>query len=338
MGAGEQVGRHIEAACTRREPSAAEWQLVRGSALFRGVGPEALRAVLQTAGELAVRSGAAVLEPGQRSSGVYFVLTGRLALCHDESRIPLAYLEPGECVGELCLLDDEAPSTGAVAVAPSRILLLDPARLWHLMEAEPSVARNLLAIVAARARCVREPARHGDEHRLRQLPHTDATTGLHNRRWLCEMFVRQIDRCERARRPVCMALVDLDRFRSVNENYGQQAGDRVLSQVARVIERQLRPSDLVVRYGGEEFACLLPETTLPDAVAALERLRLAIGSAHTALAQRVTIRCSVSIGVVEWRNGWSLEQLLQAAEHTLTGAKAAGRNRVLAYEDLAPEK
>jgi diguanylate cyclase (GGDEF)-like protein len=261
-----------------------------------------------------------------------------LALCQEaESHIPLAYVNPGDCVGELCLIDDEAPSPAAIAIAPSRILTLEPASLWNLMETQSSVARNLLQIVAARTRCIRAAAPLGDGYPRRPLPTTDATTGLHNRRWLSEMFVRQIDRCERARRPACMALVDLDRFRSVNENYGRQAGDRVLSQVARVIQRQLRPSDLVVRYGGEEFALLLPETALPDAIAALERLRLAIGSSHTALAQRATVRCSVSIGVVAWRDGWSLEQLLCAAEHALAEAKKAGRNRVLAYEDLAQE-
>jgi diguanylate cyclase (GGDEF)-like protein len=336
MGAEEQVGRRFQGARMRREPGAAELELVRGSALFRGAEPEALHDVLQTAGELTVKRSELLLEAGERLRCVYLVLAGRLALCRDgDARIALAYVEPGECVGEHCLLDDEALAPAAVAVASSHILALEPARLWQLMEAQPRIARNMLQIVAARTRCMRE--RLGEGYRPCQLPHTDATTGLHNRRWLSEMFVRQIDRCERARQPVCIALVDLDRFRSVNENYGHQAGDRVLSQVARVIRRQLRPSDLVVRYGGEEFACLLPDTELHDAVAALERLRLAIASSQTALAQRATIRCSVSIGVVAWRDGWSLEQLLCAAEHALARAKEAGRNRVLAYEDLSQE-
>jgi diguanylate cyclase (GGDEF)-like protein len=91
----------------------------------------------------------------------------------------------------------------------------------------------------------------------------------------------------------------------------------------------LRPSDLIARYGGEEFAVLLPETTLTEAVAALERLRLAIAQCQTAIAQRATIRVSVSIGIAQWRDDWSLDELIQAADRALLDAKQGGRNRVV---------
>ncbi|MGH8635839.1 MAG: GGDEF domain-containing protein, partial [Burkholderiales bacterium] len=89
------------------------------------------------------------------------------------------------------------------------------------------------------------------------------------------------------------------------------------------------------RYGGEEFAVLLPETALPEAVAALERLRLAIGQCQTAIAQRATVRVSVSIGIAQWREGWSLDELIQAADRALYDAKQAGRNRVMLAQESA---
>jgi diguanylate cyclase (GGDEF)-like protein len=106
----------------------------------------------------------------------------------------------------------------------------------------------------------------------------------------------------------------------------------VLAQVARILQRQLRPSDLLARYGGEEFAVLLPETALQEALAALERLRLALGQCQTSVAQRATVRVSVSIGIAQWREGWSLDDLVQAADQALYGAKQAGRNCIVVAE------
>jgi diguanylate cyclase (GGDEF)-like protein len=333
MVAEERVERHPEGvgAC----PSLSEGALERlsGSALFREVAQEALHEALQSAGELSLKSGGILLQAGQRYAAIYVLLAGRLALYQDEdARIPLQYVEPGECIGEIVLVDEEAPSPAVVAVVASRLLRLNRTDLWNLIEAQPKLARNLLRVLAARIGGGRSLGLPSQAQPLQHLVHTDPLTGLHNRRWMNEMFVRALDRCERARLPATLALIDLDRFRSINDNYGHRAGDRVLAQVAWVMLRQLRPADLVARCGGEEFAVLLPQTALSDAVAALERLRLAIGASHTALAERATVRISVSVGVAQWQQGWSLEELLHAAQGALEQAKQAGRNRVLTLE------
>jgi diguanylate cyclase (GGDEF)-like protein len=173
--------------------------------------------------------------------------------------------------------------------------------------------------------------REGEERlgRLEKLALTDELTGVPNRRHWDEQLPRELGRSLRYDEPVCVAMLDLDRFKDYNDSYGHQAGDRVLAQVGRVIAKQLRPSDLIARYGGEEFAVLLPETTLTEAVAALERLRLAIAQCQTAIAQRATIRVSVSIGIAQWRDDWSLDELIQAADRALLEAKQGGRNRVV---------
>jgi diguanylate cyclase (GGDEF)-like protein len=335
MGAEERAARFGEEARARPRLNAAELAALAGSRLFAGVAGERLAERLKPDGEVNLRAGAVLLELGQRNANIYLLVSGRLAIyLDDDARIPVAHVEPGECVGEISLIDDEAASASVVALQPSRLLVTNAAHLWQLMAEEPGLALNLMHILAERIRrnnvAVLESYRQ--QAQLRTISTIDAVTGLHNRRWLNDIFVRQIDRCTRARHSVCLAMVDIDRFKTVNDNYGHQAGDRVLAQVGRIMQRQLRPSDLIARYGGEEFALLLPETGLQEAVAALERLRLAIGQSQTAVAQRATIRVSVSIGIAQWRDGWSLDDLIGAADRALHAAKQGGRNRIMVPE------
>jgi len=321
----------------QRPPNAEELRTLAGSRLFRGVASERLLERLRITGEVHLRTGALLQEPGQRSASIYLLVSGRLAIhLDDDARIPVAHIDPGECVGEMAIVDDESGCASVIALEPSRLLVIDAAHLWELMAEAPVVALNVLHILAER---VRRSSLAGLESReqapLRTVSTMDPVTGLHNRRWLNDMFVRRIDRCARAGLASSLAMVDIDRFRAVNDSYGRQAGDRVLAQVARIMLKQLRPSDLVARYGGEEFAVLLPETSLQEALAALERLRHTIGQSQTSIAQRTTIRVSVSIGIAQWREGWSLEDLVQAADRALRAAKHNGRNCSMVAETPA---
>ena len=305
------------------------------SRLFAGVAPRRLHERLRMNGEINLRAGAALLEFGQRHAAIYLLVSGRLAIFLDEdARIPIAHLGPGECIGESALIDDEATSACVMAVETSRLLVTTKADLWALMREEHRIALNLMEILAERVHSnntsVLESFRREAKPSL--ISSIDPLTGLHNRRWLTDMFLRQIDRCARAGHPACMAMIDLDHFRSVNDTFGRQAGDLVLGQVARVMQKQFRPGDLLVRYGGEEFAVLLPATKLQAAVAALERLRLAVEATQTSVAQRTTVKVQISAGIAAWRAAWSLDDLIHNAERALTRAKSSGRNCVMVAE------
>jgi diguanylate cyclase (GGDEF)-like protein len=183
--------------------------------------------------------------------------------------------------------------------------------------------------------------RHRAEARLRELARTDPLTGIANRRTLFEEADREIRRCLRRGRPLAFALLDVDRFKDVNDGFGHDAGDRILRELARILAEGLRSEDLVGRLGGEEFGLLLPETDLPGAFLTMERLRSAVEETPFALhgegsgdAPPETIRITVSLGLALLAPAEAgFEPLYRRADQALYRAKSLGRNRVVT-EDL----
>lgn len=164
---------------------------------------------------------------------------------------------------------------------------------------------------------------------LRALALRDELTGLLNRREMMVLLQNEWLRAVRFRRPFAMGLADVDQFKPVNDTYGHPAGDRVLRHVAQVLERTLRRLDRVARFGGDEFAILMPETGRNDAAVAMERVRTALAqSPCTIPEQGVVIPVTLSIGVaVPVEDADSPDALISAADRRLYAAKHAGRDR-----------
>jgi diguanylate cyclase (GGDEF)-like protein len=155
--------------------------------------------------------------------------------------------------------------------------------------------------------------------RLEEAARTDDLTGLLNRRaWSTELS-RELSRADRSDQPLCVAVLDLDRFKLYNDTHGHQAGDRFLKQVAGLWSESLRGTDILARHGGEEFAVAMPETDLEGAAEMLERLREVVPDEET---------CSA--GVCLWNGNESAEALLDRADTALYEAKDAGRDQVVA--------
>ncbi len=164
----------------------------------------------------------------------------------------------------------------------------------------------------------------------------DPLTSVPNRRAFLQQAARIIERSGVSRQPVALLLFDLDRFKSINDQYGHQAGDEALVSFCRVATSQLRPTDLFARVGGEEFACLLPDTSRPEALAVAERVRVAF-EATTNDAGEVPFRVTVSAGMaVSDRSNIDLPSLLVMADRALYRAKQQGRNRVEPAGSSAP--
>jgi diguanylate cyclase (GGDEF)-like protein len=157
----------------------------------------------------------------------------------------------------------------------------------------------------------------------------DPLTGMFNRRGFTEATARMIEREAGAGRPVTVMIFDIDHFKSINDRFGHEAGDRVLVRVAALLLGELRQADVVVRTGGEEFVVLMPRTGANAAAACCERLRAAIGEEPwDDIVPGLTV--TASVGLASTPDGAQLDDLASLADDRLYAAKRAGRDRVVA--------
>ncbi|MCC7410678.1 MAG: diguanylate cyclase [Gammaproteobacteria bacterium] len=161
----------------------------------------------------------------------------------------------------------------------------------------------------------------------------DALTGIANRLGYEERMALEFARWRRHGRELSLIVFDLDRFKSINDAYGHQAGDKVLVTVAEQLRRQIRESDFFARYGGEEFVLILPETSLADAMALAEKLRQNIEHCKFRYGDN-PVPVTLSSGVTEFRTGDDPDSAFQRADIALYNAKREGRNRCCMAEEL----
>ncbi len=171
------------------------------------------------------------------------------------------------------------------------------------------------------------------EDLLRQVAHTDPLTGVANRRALNERLVAQVGLLARGHQRLSLLMVDVDDFKPVNDRFGHAAGDAVLVELAALMSEELRSSDQLGRWGGEEFLVLVPATPQEAAQELAERIRAAVAEHPFRHGERVT----VSVGVAEGLPGETPEQLVARADQALYAAKREGRNRVRAAALRQPE-
>ena len=164
---------------------------------------------------------------------------------------------------------------------------------------------------------------------LRKLSQTDMLTGLYNRRHMMAALESEFDRSKRTSTPFALLMIDLDHFKEVNDTYGHQQGDEVLKSVSHEIQTQLRQYDSAARFGGEEFALILPLTTLEEGTMVAERLRQIFSKMQfTGPISDLKITASIGIAAIPHMKINSTEDLIRLADDALYMAKGNGRNRV----------
>lgn len=214
---------------------------------------------------------------------------------------------------------------GFVLVLPVRRLgkLMGAMELYLAERTELSLdqAEMLQGIAAQAATAIRHAQLYREQE---ESSLTDELTHLANRRYLAQRYLQEMQRARRHRQPLAILMMDIDHFKLVNDTRGHLVGDAVLSEVAQIITRSVRDSDVCARYGGEEFAVILSGSDLDGAMRLAGRLRAAVEAAEFPSGLRVTI----SVGAAATDEPERLSRLLEEADRALYEAKRKGRNRV----------
>ena len=158
----------------------------------------------------------------------------------------------------------------------------------------------------------------------------DSLTGLYNHTHSLQLLEDASSRARRDGRSLCFAMIDIDHFKKVNDTYGHPMGDRVIKSLALFLKQRLRKTDHIGRYGGEEFAVVLPDTCARDAVKVLDEIRQRFAEIRYP-AQPADLSCTFSCGIAELAPDTDIKSLTQQADEALYRAKHGGRNRVERY-------
>jgi len=264
------------------------------------------------------RPGAALLvhgSPAEREA-VEAMARNTLAVCPSRAA---HFLEDDRAVAG----DGGKAETLDVTFAGQHIAHLAVGPSWRGISREE---RRVLSLVASEIGGPLQMTALYDE--ARRLATVDILTGLHNRRAFLELMDRERSRSARHQYPLSLLLIDVDHFKRVNDTLGHAAGDAVLHGLAQVLCSVARRSDVVARWGGEEFVIALPQTGEAGARIAAERVRRAVAEATLPVPGGTDLRVTVSIGATSAFAPWSLEAVIAAADEAMYAAKARGRNRV----------
>lgn len=300
--------------------------------LFKGVAPDDVHDLLQRCDRRDLAAGELLLSPGAKNEHVFIVLSGSLNIhVGSPDTPPLATMNVGACVGEMSIIEDLDPSAFVIGAEESHLLLIHQSVLWEMVDASHDFAKNLLVVLSERVRSHNRVIADsfGELKKFERHATTDALTSLANRHTMQEVFPAEIQRCVDKNNPVSMMMIDVDNFKQFNDMFGHIAGDRALSAVSNILRSQFRPNDLLVRYGGDEFAVLLPGASKEQALVIGERVRSTVsGSTGDGSDSLIQIPVKISMGVAELAPRGDLDSLTRDADAALYRAKNAGRNLV----------
>lgn len=168
---------------------------------------------------------------------------------------------------------------------------------------------------------------------LQKLSITDELTKIYNRRYVMQRLREELSRAQRYNETISLILIDLDNFKAINDKFGHQVGDSVLTKISALIKKQMRTSDVLGRYGGEEFLIILPNTSIEGSQSLAERIRKSLESNPVNVGRR-RITATLSAGVVSYGGNYpsSYEDLIKKADKALYQAKKEGKNRVCIFK------
>ncbi len=289
-----------------------------------------------------IGEGEVLFREGDHGNELFIVRSGEVATSirlPDGGAREIALFREGDFFGEMSIFENAPRSATCVAAAPSELLGLHEKEFYRMIEECPDIATKvmyrMLNITTQRLRDTGEflsdMVHWGEAARRRAV--TDELTGAYNRRFLDDALDREFERAKGSGSSLTMAMVDLDCFRQINERHGEEAGDRCIIEVVRVINRLLRENDIFARYGGDEFALLLPATGPDDAGELAGRIRKDVEGLRILPPDGSGPRLTLSIGLASYPgHAGDPASLREAADRALYRAKEEGRNRVALAE------
>lgn len=298
--------------------------------ILKNISLESIKGLLEACSVKILEPQEILIAPKEMNKTVFFILSGRLRIhLNSLESASITTLGPGESVGELSVIDNQLASAYVVANEACKLLAMDEDILWSLIQASHAAACNLLFILAKRLRHTDSIVVEGVqlEQDSQHYGSVDALTGLHNRYWFNSMFRRQFIRSSINNNPFSVIMADIDHFKKLNDTHGHLTGDQVLYEVAHIITKNIRPGEIVSRYGGDEFIILLPDEDIETAKLMADRLLEAMRKAlPISCGDKDIFHPTLSMGLAEMKSDQTPEMLIQAADEAMYRAKENGRN------------
>ncbi len=302
--------------------------------------PEELKRIAASLRRHDLEEGEALFREGDPGGELFVVESGCVGIrvrLEDGQELEIATMSRGEFFGEMSVFEKEPRSATCVAKTSCCLHSLHERDLSAVMEDAPRAAgkmmRRMLADTQRRlantGEFLSDMVQWGESARKRAI--TDKLTGLYNRRYLDQTFEDLVDRARRRGACLAVVMVDLDRFREINEAYSEEIGDRVILAASEVFKRGLRDGDVATRYGGDEFTFVLPDTEPQAAVEIGESIREEVGRIDILRGLSGPVdRVTTSQGIACFPlHGDDAASLRSAADAALYEAKEQGRNRVV---------
>jgi diguanylate cyclase (GGDEF)-like protein len=294
--------------------------------LFHALAPEDIQHIGEAAETVEFEAGENIVEVGDAGTSLFIVVDGQVRVLYPgrDQEVELALLGPGDFFGEMALLNAKPRSATVRAQTRVRALKIEQHAFRKLVHASPSVAIQIMEILSLRVRTADEQIGGLSDQSQR-----DPLTRLLNRRALQERLAEECDRHRRYSAAFSLILIDPDRFRDINDMFGQGVGDATLAWIARLLMEHTRESDVAFRIGGEEFALICPSTVGASARYVAQRMVELVAQARPPVSFDLRVTVSAGLAVCP-PHGLRADDLLGVAEKALQKAKADGRNRVFA--------
>ncbi len=287
-----------------------------------------------------IGEGGKLFKEGDEGNELYIVKSGRAAISirlSDGKEREIAEFKSGDFFGEMSIFDNAPRSATCRIKEKSCLLTMLEGDFFRLIKHFPYIAikimYRMLNITTQRLRNTGEfltdMVLWGEKARRRSI--TDELTGVYNRRFLDDAMEDCVGASKNTGKSVSLIMVDLDRFREINELYSPETGDQIILEVVKVFKKYLRESDIIARYGGDEFTVILPETGLYEAKAIAEKVRGEVAGLKILENRSGPIKnVTTSQGIASFpENAEDLKTLREKADRALYRAKDEGRNRVV---------